>query len=410
MPAESRSREELRRANLRALLTRVHLDGPTSRAGLTESLGLNRSTIGDLTGHLEALGLVTEVAPVSQGIARRGGRPSLVVVPRSDVVVLAVALDVDRITAAVVGLGGVVLERSFRMHQRGGHEMSQVVDAVVLQCRELLDAVGPVRCLGAGISVPGMVRSDGLVHFAPNLGWRDEPFAAVMTERFGMPVSVDNDASLGALAEAQRGAARGRSDVAFVSGTVGLGGGFLVKGELMRGADGYAGEIGHIPVDLGGATCLCGWTGCWETKVGEEPLLTRAGRLPGGGPPAVDQVIEAARSGDARAAASVAEMATWIGVGLRTVVTSFNPEVVLLGGVLARVWEERQDLVLAGLDRGQGLAMRDEVEIAAAELGQDTALIGAAELGFAPVLADPVAVAEGPVVDLALLRRDLRPA
>ena len=103
--------EAVRRANMSALLTLVHLQDPTTRAALTTTLGLNRSTIGDLTSQLEDIGLLLEVPPgeESTGAGRRSGRPSLVVAPRQDVTVLAVALDVDRITVAVVALGGVAL-------------------------------------------------------------------------------------------------------------------------------------------------------------------------------------------------------------------------------------------------------------------------------------------------------------
>lgn len=395
MAAAGVGRDEVRRANLHALLQRVHLDGATSRADLTEALRLNRSTIGDLTAQLESLGLVREEVPdgATPGV-RRTGRPSLVVVPRSDVCVLAVALDVDRITAALVGLGGDVLFRSFRMHQRGGHDVAAVVEAVALQCQELLEQAGPLRCLSAGISVPGMVRqSDGLVHFAPNLGWVDQPFAQLMQQRLHLPVVVGNDASLGAMAELLRGAARGHQEVAFVSGTVGIGGGFITRGQLVRGASGYAGEVGHLPVDTNGSTCRCGAVGCWETKIGEGPLLVGAGRLPGGGPAAVQEVIDSARAEDPRAMRSLEDVAVWTGIGLRSVLAIFNPEVVVLGGVLATVWAERPELVLDGLDRRSRLAMRSDAEIVVAALGQDTALVGAAELAFAPLLGDPAAVA-----------------
>ena len=106
---------------------------------------------------------------------------------------------------------------------------------------------------------------------------------------------TDNDANLGVLAEHLRGAAVGHSDVAYLNGSVGIGGGFLVGGVPLSGARGYAGEVGHLLVD-GSSTqqCRCGNVGCWETKVGENQLLTLAGRLPGGGPEGVDEVIAAA--------------------------------------------------------------------------------------------------------------------
>lgn len=383
-------------ANMSALLTLVHIQGPTTRAALTTALGLNRSTIGDLTRRLEELELVDEVPPGEEPVVVRGrrtGRPSLVVAPRQDVTVLAVALDVDRITVALVALGGVVLDRRTRHHQRGEHDCERVVETVSQMCSELTGKSPDSRIAGVGVSIPGAVReSDGLVRFAPNLGWKDEPFTDLLAKELGRPVVAANDADLGARSEHIRGAGIGAADVAYLSGSVGIGGGFYVGGEPLRGAVGYAGEVGHVMVDSSGERCRCGAVGCLETKVGENQLLTAAGRLRGGGPPAVAEVIEAAKSGDARARDAVDHAAHWLGVGLRPVFAMFNPQVVVLGGLLSQVWTARRDIVLKGLDPDSLISARDVLDIRPSALGDDASLIGAAELAFAPLLAQPMRV------------------
>jgi len=249
-PASGVSQEAPRNANLSALLTLVHVQGPTTRAALTTALGLLRSTIGDLTRRLEDLGLLVEVPPGEEPVVvsgRRTGRPSLVVAPREDVTVLAVALDVDRITVAVVGLGGVVLDRRTRHHQRGEHDSERVVESVCQMCEELMALELGSRTVAVGVSVPGAVReSDGFVRFAPNLGWTDEPFTDLLSAELGLPVMTANDADLGARAEHMRGAAVGVNDIAYLSGSVGIGGGFYVGGVPLRGAMGFAGEVGHV--------------------------------------------------------------------------------------------------------------------------------------------------------------------
>ncbi|MGY2703140.1 ROK family protein [Nocardioides sp. HB32] len=326
--------EELRRANLRAILQTVHTHGPTTRAALTKQLGLNRSTIGALTVELQSLALVSEETAAVGG---RSGRPSHLVVPREDNVVVAVDVGVDRISVALVGLGGEVFERRHRPHQRGEHDVDHVVDSVAQMIGDVLGGAPGRRCLGVGVAVPGAVRAgDGLVRFAPNLGWVDAPFTDLLSKRLGKPVSTGNDANLGALAEHVRGAAVGYSDVVYLSASVGIGGGFLMGGRPLTGSSGYAGEVGHMQVDSGGPVCRCGAFGCWETKIGENVLLRRAGRLAGGGPPAVAEVIAAAQGGEVRAAEAVAEVAEWCGIGIRVIVNLFNPEVVVLGGSLAR--------------------------------------------------------------------------
>jgi predicted NBD/HSP70 family sugar kinase len=382
--------EELRRANLRAILQTVHTRGPTTRAVLTKQLGLNRSTIGALTGELQALGLVSEETAAVGG---RSGRPSHLVVPRPDNVVVAVDVGVDRIAVALVGLGGEVLDRRTRGHQRGEHDVAHVVESVAQMISETLSASAHRRCLGIGAAVPGAVRaSDGLVRFAPNLGWYDEPFTELLAERLGRPVSTANDANLGVLAEHIRGAAVGYSEVAYLSASVGIGGGFLVGGRPLTGARGYAGEVGHMQVDSQGPECRCGAVGCWEMKVGENVLLQTAGRLTGGGPPAVAEVIAAAEAGEARATAAVDGVAEWCGVGIRAIVNLFNPEVVVLGGCLAQVWRAAEARVVESFESSSLMSPRADTVIRSARLGDDSPLIGAAELAFEPVLDRPQAV------------------
>lgn len=387
--------EEVRRANLRALLGAVHTHGAMTRAELTRSLGLNRSTIGGLTASLIELGLVAE-RPAGGAVSggARTGRPSHLVVPRPENAVVAIDLGVDRVQVALVGLGGTVLDRRVRVHQRGEHDVRHVVETVAQMVEQILDAHPRQRFLGLAVALPGAVRSaDGMVQFAPNLGWHGEPFAELLTERLGRPVRAGNDANLGVIAEHLRGAAVGFEHVVYLSASVGIGGGFLVGGTLLQGATGYAGEIGHLQVDAAGPECRCGAIGCWEMKVGENRLLTLAGRLPGGGPEAVAEVIASAEGGDARARAAIAEIAEWTGVGLRSLINVFNPEAIVLGGTMAQLWPSARQRVEEVLSRRALLAPLAEVVVLPAKLGQDSSLLGAAELAFEAVLADPQAAA-----------------
>jgi predicted NBD/HSP70 family sugar kinase len=391
------SHEELRRSNTSALLTWVHHHGPTTRARLTRELGLNRSTIGDLTSLLAESGLVAELRPDQvdpEGVqVRRSGRPSLVVSPRADVGVLTLMLDVDRIVAGFVGLGGELRERRERRHQPGVHDVRQVVDSAVQMCRDVLRAEPGTAVLAVGVSVPGLVRSsDHLVHFAPNLGWTDVQFVDLLSAALGLPATVGNDADLGVLAEHVRGAAVGSSEVAYVGGTVGIGGGFLVQGRPLRGAEGYAGEVGHLIVDSNGTECRCGGHGCWETKIGANRLLAGAGRLPGGGPAAVDEVVQAAARGDLEAGASLDDAAYWLGFGLRALVRLFNPEVIVLGGTLGQVLAARGGRVLDTLHERDGIDFAQNVSVREGVLGSDGPMLGAAEVALASLLADPVSV------------------
>ena len=267
MASRGATQDEIRRHNLSALLRRVHVRGPLSRAELTEWLGLNRSTVGDLVGELVSLGLVREDLPPHRIGA---GRPSPIVRPQSARVhVLAVDIRVESITVAIVGFGGTITERiEVERHSDAGP--ATVAGTIARAARELWSRrARNDRLIAVGVAVAGVVRRrDGLVHFGPNLGWYEVPFGRMLSDALvrDVPIFVGNDADVGVLGEQTRGVAAGRSDVVFISGDVGVGGGIIIGGRPLDGASGYGGEVGHMIVNReNGSLCRCGARGCWET-------------------------------------------------------------------------------------------------------------------------------------------------
>jgi predicted NBD/HSP70 family sugar kinase len=245
-------------------------------------------------------------------------------------VVLGIEVNVGSLAAAVVGLGGDVLERVRVDRPSGGSSVDGTIAEVVQLSRRLLrDPRRREALVGVGVGVAGVVRrSDGFVSMAPNLGWRDVPFGVRLIGALDLdvPVTVANEADLGALAEHLRGAAVGHDDVLFITGEVGVGGGLIVDGRPLNGLAGYAGEIGHIPVNPTGRRCGCGAIGCWETEVGEGALLVRAGRPADGGHDALDAVLTEAAAGSPPAIAALDETGHWLGLGLAGLVNLLNPE------------------------------------------------------------------------------------
>src|SRR5689334_10609914 len=300
------TQDEIRRQNLGALLRYVHLRGPTSRAELTARLGLNRSTIGALTADLATAGLVAEELPRDHG---RAGRPSLVVRPEPEVYGFALVIDVDRLTAARIGLGGTVLDRREKQRPPGTMSPAEVVAPLADFVREMQRAVpAHARYVGAGAAVSGLVRAeDGLVRLGPHVGWIDEPLGEALAKVLGgdKPVQVRNNADLSALAEHVRGVAVDCDNVVYLYGAGGIGGGITAGGRLVTGHGGYGGEVGHMVVNPNGRKCACGAFGCWETEAGEGALLRLTGRAKDGGSAvgrdAVRAVIDAAARGDALA-------------------------------------------------------------------------------------------------------------
>lgn len=375
--------DEARRHNRAALLRRLHVDGPCTRATLAAELGLNRSTIKAVVDGLAEAGIVTEAVPAQRNGA---GRPSLMVLPAPEAAaVLAVDVRVEQVAMALVGIGGQVLGRhSWNLLDRTrlpGEVITHVAETAQLLIDEL--AVTPA---GAGISVPGVVRrADGRVHEAPNLGWRDVALGTRLGAVLRMPVQVANDAELGALAEHVRGVARGATDLVYVSADFGVGGGVISEGRPLRGALGYVGEIGHLIVRPGGRACYCGSRGCWETEVGEAALCRALG-LADGTPRGV-VVSELRALATIAAPGPLDEFAEWLATGLVTVVNLFAPELVVLGDLFTALPTPVVDVVRTAV-RERSLVSRavGGVRIEISPLGRDAKLVGAAELAFEPVL------------------------
>ena len=250
------------------------------------------------------------------------------------------------------------------------------------------------RVIGVGVAMAGLVRqSEGTVSSAPNLGWQDAPLGERLAEALGfdVPVHVANEADLAAVAELRRGAARGADDLLVIWGEVGVGGGIIVDGNALTGVAGFAGEVGHMPLNPVGAACGCGSVGCWETEIGERALLRLAGRPEDGGPDEVEAVLWAARTGEQEAVAALDHVGRWLGIGLAGLVNLLNPRVVVLGGLFARAYPFLERPIEAVLDRLALRGPRGMVRIAPAALDIDAPLIGAAELALEPFLSDPAA-------------------
>jgi predicted NBD/HSP70 family sugar kinase len=384
--------DAIRGHNLGLLLGQVHRDGELTRAQLTQRLALSRSTIGALVADLTELGLVDERVPTG---GARAGRPSHVVGPRPDgPYAIAVDIDVTHLTIAAVGIGGHVLSRQTMPMDPSPSPADLVARHIVAAAAKVaVDVDERAWLIGIGISVPGTVDwHSGTVEFAPNLTWRHEDFGAMVAALAppGVRVLVGNDADLAVVAEHLRGSGRGSDDVVYLIGRIGVGAGIIVNGVPLRGHDGYAGEVGHNVVDASGPKCHCGKRGCVETYVGENALLELAGRT---GPATADSIASVfadAADGHERASSAVRAVAAALGRTIAGLVNVLNPERVLLGGSFSEVLRLAETEMVQALDSHTMGDSRSTVELCTPRLGDDSSLLGAAELAFAALLTDPL--------------------
>jgi predicted NBD/HSP70 family sugar kinase len=381
----------VRQHNLRTLLRHVHQHGPTTRAELGRITGLTRSAVGDLVAELVARDLVLE-SPVAAESTRRG-RPSLVVAPRDDSArVLAISIRAETLRAAWVGLGGTVERVTKVRHEYvpddPGPSLNQLAELVARQVDAA--ATGP---LAVGVAVPGLVHTaDGVVALAPRLGWRDLPLAEELRRRTGVtvPVVTGNDSNLAALAEHVRGAGRGYDNMIYLEAGLGVGGGIIVNGQLLQGGPaGYAGEVGHMMIGDSTTPCYCGGHGCWQTQVGGDALLRRAGIAVGDltdRRAVLTGLLARADRGDPEAVAALAELVPPMGAGIATLLSIFDPEQTILEGLFATVLRHCGEPLRAAIDECRPALAAVPPELVVAQLGDSAPLLGAAEGAIAAFL------------------------
>jgi predicted NBD/HSP70 family sugar kinase len=278
-----------------------------------------------------------------------------------------------------------------------------VLDLVAAMAAEALAAAADddLRVAGIAVAVPGLVRvATGTLLRAPNLDWHDVDVADELRERLAtdLPIHLENEANLAALAEHWRGAAQGLRSFLLVFGEVGVGGGIFVDGELYRGAHGYGGEIGHVTVDPHGVRCACGSTGCLETVVGQEAIAGRAGIDHGaehGTRSLTCELVRRAGEGDAPTLEALAEAGRTLGTALASTVNLFDLEGVVLGGAYGPLAPWLTDAVAASLREHVLAARWSPCELRASSLAEGAAVRGAAALTLRSVLAMPWAVGSG---------------
>jgi predicted NBD/HSP70 family sugar kinase len=272
----------------------------------------------------------------------------------------------------------------------------------VRMARHALDEADRQHLLvvGAGVAVPGLVEADsGVVLRAPNLGWTRLAVASELQRRLpGLPIRIENEANLAALAEHWQGSARGSRNFIFVFGEIGVGGGIFVDGELYRGAHGFGGELGHTTVDFaGGALCACGSRGCLETVIGQEVIARACGvELASGGrmQSVTAELVRRAADGDALVHKTLDAVGSTLGMALASAVNLFDLEAVVLGGCFGPLSPWLTESVRAALRDRVLSAEWSTCEVYASALGELAAVRGAAALILRDVLSAPWSVGE----------------
>jgi predicted NBD/HSP70 family sugar kinase len=389
---------DIRRNNLEVVLRHLATVGPDSRAAIAARAGLTRATVSRLVAELIDLGVVRETGRDGGG---RAGRPSTRLELGDGVVAIGTEVNVDYLSVLAIDLAGreVLRERrAFDASVGADSCIAALVDLCRWTRRRLVSRRGrPAPVLaGVTVAVPGLVDvAAGVVAEAPNLHWRDVAVAEPLRRalRLGAtPVHVGNDANLAAIAEYRSGARAGTSNLVYITGEVGIGGGIIVAGQPLLGTRGYGGEVGHMNVMPGGPLCGCGRRGCWEACIGLNALLQSARQRPRGDAPPehkIEPLVKRARAGDPRTLDVLAELGRWIGLGAANLANLFDPQVIILGGYFAHLGDWILPAAREALEAGTLAGAGETPELATSTLGFTAAAQGGAIHAIERVMSDP---------------------
>ncbi len=353
--------------------------GPGTRAELISITGLSRPTVGTALSELDRAGLIAEEPGASAG-----GRPAGVF-RLTRKAGLAVGIDIGRrhLRVAVADLGhNVLADEAIRLDLDADDHPHIALNLAVQQVDHVLAAVGGSRgeVVGIGLGIPAPLTLNGRIG-SPTLlpAWASLVPAEELKKRMeGLPVRVDNDANLGALAEHTWGAGRDCADLVYVKIATGIGAGIVLDGRLYRGSAGTAGELGHVTLDASGPICRCGNRGCLELSAGGRALLAQAGLRD------LDELARKAGDGDSGCRRLILDAGRHLGVALGGLLNLINPDRIVVGEFGAH--QGSTELLLEPLRRGMAetamAASVDSVEVVPAALGERAAALGGVALAL----------------------------
>ncbi|MFW2383005.1 MAG: ROK family transcriptional regulator [Acidimicrobiales bacterium] len=379
---------DLRELNRSRALTLIH-EAPRelTRVELAERLDVTRTTAAALVNDLAALDLIRERDADPTG---RRGRPTTTISPNpAGPVVLAAEVALDAITIAEVAIGGSLRNRTVTpLRSLNSEQAVAQLDGLLHRHRSEL----PTMCAGIGVAMHGLVDNEtGLVVQAPHLGWAGVPLGVSLRRSHELPVVVGNDATLGAIVEARRGAGRLAATMLYLRSTRGVGGAFVVDGKPVASRRGWHGEMGHLPFGHQDQECPCGAFGCWEIAINQSALADAAGLTAADS--TADElarsVLQSAQAGGREEIRAVAEICTILGRGLGSLINALDPEVIVLSGYVRELYEADPDSAVTALRNATMRAHRDSLPPVLSGTVEFPALAGAAEVMLSDLIGSP---------------------
>lgn len=388
-------RSDIRWLNAVNVLQQLKLNGPMSRAQISASLGLTRATISNIVSVLLDLSIVNETELDLGG----AGRPGLLLNLNPNCgSMIAVDVNLDYVSVVLSNVGQEVLwsVRLPLLPDMGPEESLLPVAELVEEALEI-SSLRDLPCQGICVALAGLVNRDiGELSYGPTSGWEHVPLKATWEARYKLPVYVENEAHAGAIGVHHFGPRPGVRNLIYLSLGVGLAAGVIVDGVLLRGKQGFAGQVGHTHFMDNGVRCGCGKQGCWVTEIGASAVkrkLTSAGvTIPskiGAGVDWVGLILEKAKSGDPTVLKVLSEVGAQLGAGAARLVETFNPSMIVVGGRLGQLMKIAEPQIKDAIFANTLPYMAEPLEVLVNTAGEDQ-IQGCLATVFDSIMKNPI--------------------
>ncbi len=341
----------VKQENKEIVLNTIMQETPISRAEIANKTSLNKGTVSSLVNDLIDEDMIYESGP---GKSSGGRRPVILHFNNLAGCSIGIDLGVNYILGVLTDLEGQIITEkyikyTYKSFEETTAKIYEVIDALIFEQPDT-----PYKIIGIGVGIPGAVNNNGEIMLAPNLNWENVIIKELLENRYDIPVVIENEANAGVYGEKKYGIGKSKSHIIYVSVGVGIGIGMMLNEKLYRGNNGFSGEIGHMTIDQNGNKCPCGNKGCWELYASEKGLANAMTHF--SIPSQLDDqrdleyLITLAKDGDKNATELFSQVGTYIGLGIKNIVTTFNPEQIIIGNRMSSAKEWIESAVVNELD------------------------------------------------------------
>jgi N-acetylglucosamine repressor len=369
----------VKKINQKLILNEIVANSPISRAKLSETTGLNKSTVSSQVTTLIEKNLIFEIG---QGQSSGGRKPVMLVFNKNAGYSIGIDIGVNYLNCILTDLKGNIVLEDYQ--QLEGLSSEDIQDVLSVKIKNLLAQMpeSPYGLIGIGLCVPGLVTTEQKVIFTPNLEWNYElDLKPLIEQEFKVPVFLENEANAGAYGEKEFGAAKNYENLVYVSVHTGIGVGIIIDNELYRGVRGFAGEMGHLTIDMNGLKCSCGNRGCWELYASEKALMNSLSKIQQEKLSNRD-IIYLANQNNPDILMALQKFGFYLGIGLTSILNTFNPQAVIIRNNIVEALPMVLNSIKNSVASRTYQQLENSYELLTSSLGKNAPALGASSIAI----------------------------